>query len=185
MTHLTSDQLIDALDGAADVNAHRHLESCADCRAQLERLSLALQATTNTAVPEPSPLFWDHFSARVRAAVDAEPAPSGEWSGWFRLPVLVPLAGLAILIATLAITLTRSTGPLPVEVAESQATDVVLNDEGWALVADAVGDLDWETATEVGLMVEPGAVDRVVMDLSVEEQRALTALLQAELRIKS
>ena len=185
MTHLTPDQLIDTLDKAAGADAQRHLEACPSCRAQLDELSLALRNSRDADVPEPSPLFWDHFSARVRAAVDAEAAPSRPWPRWFSVPLLAPLAGVAIVIAALAITLNRSTAPLPLELAESQGSDILLSDDGWTLVADAVGDLDWDTASEAGLIVEPGTVDRVVMDLSTDEQRALTALLQAELRTKS
>jgi hypothetical protein len=185
MKHLTPDELIDRLDKSPNADAHRHLDTCASCRAQFEELSMALESTGDADVPEPSPLFWDHFSARVRAAVDAESVPAREWPRWLRLPVLAPIAGLAILIAALAATLPRTTGPLPVEVAESASTDILLSEDGWTLVADAVGDLDWDTATEAGLMVEPGAVDRVVMELNAEEQRELTALLQAELRTKS
>jgi hypothetical protein len=185
MKHLTPEELIDALENAPGTDAGRHLSECAECRQQLAVIALALKSASDADVPEPSPLFWGHFSARVRAAVDAEPAPQREWRHWFRLPVLAPIAGMAMVIAVLAMTLPRSAGPLPVEIAESPSSDILLNDDGWTLVADAVGDLDWETATEAGLMVEPGSVDRVVMDLSLDEQRALTALLQDALRAKS
>jgi hypothetical protein len=185
MKHLTPDQLIDVMDRAAGAEAHRHLEECASCRSQLDGLSMALRGSRETDIPEPSPLFWDHFSARVRAAVDDEALPSRPWPRWFTVPVLAPIAGLAMVIAVLAMTLNRSTTPLPLELAESQGSDILLSDDGWTLVADAVGDLDWDTASEAGLIVEPGTVDRVVMDLSADEQQALTALLQAALRTKS
>jgi hypothetical protein len=185
MKHLTPDQLIDALENAPSADAGRHLSDCADCREQLSMAALALKATSDAEIPEPSPLFWEHFSTRVRAAVDVEETPTRQWPQWFRLPVLAPIAALAMVIAVLAITLPRSPGPLPLAIAESTSSDILLSDDGWTLVADAVGDLDWETATEAGLTVEPGAVDRVVMDLNLDEQRALTALLQDALRTKS
>lgn len=185
MSHLTPDQLIDALDEALSVDARRHLATCASCRAQLDDLSVALTSTDSLDVAEPSPLYWQHFSARVRSAVDGEGNPAESWPGWLRWPVLAPLAALALLVGALAVTLPRSTGPLPIEVSEAQSGDVLLNDDGWMLVADALGDLDWDTATAAGLMIEPGVADRVVMELTADEQRALTALLQAELRAKS
>jgi hypothetical protein len=182
MNHLTPDQLIDALDPRPSADAQRHLEGCASCRARFEELSLALQSTRDVDVPEPSPLFWQHFSARVRSAVQAEEAPR---RGWLRLPVLAPLAGLAFVIAALVMTVPSAIHPLPIDVAEAPSGDMQLNDDGWMLVADVVGDLDWDTAMAAGLSVEPGAVDRAVMELTADEQRELTALLRAELRAKS
>lgn len=185
MSHLSPGQLIDALDDALNPDARRHLETCAACQAQREELSLALNTTKSIEMPEPSPLFWQHFSARVRSAVETESVPARGWSSWLRLPVLAPLAGLALVIAALVMTLPSAKRPLSVEVAQAES-DVVLNDDGWMLVADALGDIDWDTATAAGLMVEPGAADRVVMELTADERRELTVLLQAELlRVKS
>jgi hypothetical protein len=185
MNHLTPDQLIDALDEPLSADARCHLEACPACRAQFEELTVALTSTRDLDVPEPSPLFWQHFSARVRSAVEAEGPPNRGWPSWFRLPVLAPLVGLALVIAVLVVTLPQAIRPLPIDVAELPGGDVPLNDDGWTLVADVVGDLDWDTAMAAGLSVEPGAVDRAVMDLTADEQRELTALLQAELRGKS
>jgi hypothetical protein len=185
VTHLTADQLIDALEEPLSTDARDHLEACPTCRAQLASLTVVLTSAHDLDVPEPSPLFWQHFSARVRSAVEAEGPPNRGWPGWIRLPVLAPLAGLALVIAALVVTLPRATHPLPIEVAELPGGDVQLNDDGWTIVAGVVGDLDWDTALAAGLSVEPGAVDRAVMDLTVDEQRELTAILQAELRAKS
>jgi hypothetical protein len=187
MTHLTSDQLIAAIDGTLDVNLHRHVAECALCRRQVDELAAALREAEAVEVPEPSPLFWDHLSARVRHAISADAAidaPERAWPRWLRWPVVAPVAGVAVVIAVLAVTLSKSTGPLPVDVADAQS-DVLLSDDGWTIVADALGEMDWETASEAGLFVEPGDVDRVVLELTADEQRALTALLQAELRAKS
>jgi hypothetical protein len=181
MNHLTPDQLIDAMDGTLSADGQQHLDACATCRARREELSLTLAAAQTLDVPEPSPLFWEHFSARVRSAVEVENVPGRGWSDWLRLPVLAPLAGLALVIAALVVTLPRATAPLPIDVAESQG-DLLLNDDGWMVVADALGDLDWDTASAAGLMVEPGAADRVVMELTADERRELRALLQAELQ---
>jgi predicted anti-sigma-YlaC factor YlaD len=185
MSHLTPDQLVDALDETASVDLRRHLESCPSCRACVDELTDALTSAQDLDVPEPSPLFWGHLSARVRSAVEAEGSPDQGWRRWLRLPVLAPLAGLALVIAALIVTLPNAIRPLPIEVAEVPSGDVPLNDDGWTLVADAVGDLDWDTAMAAGLRVEPGAIDRAIMDLSADEQRELTAILHAELRAKS
>ena len=185
MTHLTPDQLIDAIDGTLSDDGRGHLTRYASCRVQVDDLAIALRSTEALDLPEPSPLFWPHFSNRVRSAVEAEGAPAHEWPRWLQWPVLAPIAGLALVLAALAVTLPRATSPLPIEVSETQNGDVLVDDDGWTLVADAVGDLDWDTASAAGLTVEPGAVDRVVLELTADEQRALTALLHAELRAKS
>jgi hypothetical protein len=90
-----------------------------------------------------------------------------------------------MVIAVLVASMPKAMHPLPIDLAEAAAVDATATDDGWALVADAVGQLDWDTAMEAGVTMEPGAVDRAVVDLSPDERRALTALLEAELRAKS
>ena len=72
--HLTPEQLVDAAEGGADALADRHLSGCARCRTQLAGLqaTMASVAATGGAVPEPSPLFWDHFQRRVIESVAAD-----------------------------------------------------------------------------------------------------------------
>ena len=69
MTHLTSDELIDAMEGRGEVP---HLATCEHCRRELAELSSVLAEAKQLSVPEPSPLFWQHFSERVRTAIDSE-----------------------------------------------------------------------------------------------------------------
>jgi hypothetical protein len=66
------------------------------------------------------------------------------------------------------------------------AGDVTLANDNWVMVADLVGDLDWDTASAAGLVVEPGVAEQALLALSAEEQQELTRLLKAELlRAKS
>ena len=89
MTHLTPDEFVDAADGTLETGRLRHVEQCERCRQRLETLVEALQMGAAGPVPEPSPLFWEHFSARVRNAIAAEPAPPQTWwPGWLRWSVL-------------------------------------------------------------------------------------------------
>ena len=185
MIHLTTDQLIQALETMPDAETRRHLDACDVCGAQFAELSRVLKSARDLDVPEPSPRFWQHLSSRVRSAVEAEGDPARGWRRWLRVPVLAPIAGLAMVIALLMVMLPKATRPLPIDLAGAAAVDAPATDDGWTLVADAVGHLDWDTAVEAGLAVEPGAVDRALMDLSADERRALTALLEAELRAKS
>ena len=74
MRHLSPEQFIDALDGTAAEPVREHAESCESCGTRLEELRALARMAESADVPEPSPLFWDHFSARVQAAVAAEAA---------------------------------------------------------------------------------------------------------------
>lgn len=185
MTHLTSDELIDAMEGLLPAERQAHLAACADCRRELAELSSVLGEAKQISVPEPSPLFWQHFSSRVRTAIAAEALPAGGWPQWLRWPNLAPVAALALLILALAVAIPRHEPPPPL-IARDVADDVTLADDNWVMVVDLVGDLDWETARAAGVTVEPGDIDRAVMELSPAEQQELTRLLEAELmRAKS
>lgn len=182
MTHLTSDELVDALDGALTPSRQTHLDACQPCQQQLAGLEAVLAEATAVPVPEPSPLYWEHFSARVRTAIDAEPVMTGGWRSWLRWPVLAPMAGLALIVMTLMVAVPRQAAVAPeVALNEQDAADT-----SFAIVADLVGDMDWDTAISAGLRVEPGAADQAMLELTAAEQQELTRLLRAELtRAKS
>jgi hypothetical protein len=186
MNHLTSDELIDAAEGTLDLARQQHLDTCEACRQQVADLATVLGEALAVAVPEPSPLFWPHLSERVRTAIDAEPESAGGWREWMRWPVLAPIGVLALLVLALGLALPRPQAvPTAVAIAVEPA-DTNRADEGFALVADLVGDLDWDTAMSAGLAVAPGAADRAVRHLTATEQQELTRLLMAELtRAKS
>ncbi len=184
MTHLTSDELIDAVEGTLDEARQQHLDTCEVCRPQVAELASVLGEALAVAVPEPSPLFWEHLSQRVRAGIAAEPPAAGGWGSWLRWPVLAPVAALALVVMALVVALPREPQIAPaVATLEDSETTV---DDRFDLVADLVGDFDWETAASAGLTVAPGATDRAVLELTALEQQELTRLLQAELtRAKS
>lgn len=186
MNHLTSDELIDAAEGTLDPARQQHLDTCEACRQQVADLATVLGEARAVAVPEPSPLFWSHLSERVRTAIEAEPQAAGGWRQWMRWPILAPIGALALLVLALGAALPRPPAvPATVAIAVEPA-DPARADEGFALVADLVGDLDWDTAMSAGLAVAPGAADRAVLDLTATEQQELTRLLMAELtRAKS
>ena len=107
MAHLTESELLDLAEGAQPELSAGHLASCEACRRQLMDLRSVMTATAAVDVPEPSPLFWEHLSARVREAVEAESRSSG--AGWrLRWPswrAIVPISALAMLALTAALTL--------------------------------------------------------------------------------
>jgi hypothetical protein len=185
MTHLNADELLDALEGLLAPERQAHLASCEACRQQLEDLQSVLHEARQVSVPEPSPLFWEHLSRRVRTAIDVEPLPAGGFTAWLRWPVLAPVAALALVVLALLVAMPiREESPgTALEVADQ---DPLLSDENWVMVADLVGDVDWDMARAAGVSPEPGVVDQAVLELTPEEQQELTRLLRAELmRAKS
>lgn len=182
MTHLTPDEVVDALDGALAQSRQTHLDACQPCRQQLAELRAVLGETASVEVPEPSPMFWEHLSLRVRTALDAEPVVASGWTSWLRWPVLAPIAGLALVVMALMVAVPRQGAVVPeVEVNEQDTADI-----SFGIVADLVGDIDWDTAMSAGLMVGPGAADQAMLELTAAEQQELTRLLTAELtRAKS
>ena len=180
MTHLTPDELVDALDGGLEPSRTTHLDACERCRQQLADLGAVLRETRQVDVPEPSPLYWQHLSARVRTAIDAESAPAAGWRLWVRWPVLAPIAALTLIVMALTVAVPRQAVVSPDMAAVNEAAHEPLDDR-FALVADLVGDLDWDTAMSAGLAIGPGAADQAMLELTSAEQQELTRLLTAEL----
>src|SRR5438034_8699386 len=91
--HLNEHELVDLADGSRTEASAPHLATCSDCRRQLADLRATLASVAAVDVPEPSPLFWDHFSRRVHEAVAAQGRP-----GRARLPWLFPATAMALLL---------------------------------------------------------------------------------------
>src|SRR5215208_4850297 len=102
MAHLSQDQLLDVADGTRAAHEFPHVESCAICARQLADLRSAIGAVAEVAVPEPSPLFWDHLSARIRTAVaeDNRSAKLSAWAGraWWQWAAAAALVGVVLVI---------------------------------------------------------------------------------------
>jgi hypothetical protein len=82
MKHLTPEELVDSLDRALPAARQAHVDDCARCQTERATLSAVVRDVAAVEMPEPSPLFWDHLSARVRARVEEEPAPSAHAPAW-------------------------------------------------------------------------------------------------------
>ena len=195
MNHLSPDERIDAVEDALEPERRAHLDTCEVCRREVAGLALVLNEARTIEAPEPSPMFWEHFSARVRTAIESEPPSGRGWwpglagrrlsEGWWL--VLAPIGALALLVAALMPGLPRESGVAPPSVTvASESRDLPLGDEGWKLVAELVGDIDWDTADAAGVSVRPGVAEQAALDLSAQEQQELRRLLKAELeRVKS
>jgi hypothetical protein len=184
MTHLTSDELLDAMEGMLASDRQAHLAACEECRRQLDDLAGAMNDARQVSVPEPSPLFWNHFAARVNDAIDAEPA--GAWPQWLRWQVLLPLGATAMIILALMMAVPKQDEPEFVDADAAEVVDTLaVPDDNWVMVATLVGEIDLDTASAAGV-IEPGVAERAVLTLTSEEQQELTRLLKAELtRAKS
>ena len=190
MAHLSAEQLVDLAEGARPESSAPHLQACGACRKQLDDLRAMMTAAADVGVPEPSPLFWDHFSARLRQAVEAErasPPQAFVWS-WLRRP-LVWAPGVAAVFLTAAIVsrvgpTLDSTPPGTSSSASADATVepfVIADDPSLSLVADLAADLDWDAVVEAGLTTHVGMDDDLVLQLTDRERRELRQLLQMEL----
>ncbi len=188
MKHLSDEQLLELAEGRVEPVAAAHAAKCGQCAEDIRELAATLQVVRQVEVPEPSPLFWDHFSNRVRQAVaeEAMPGASAGLSVWSWRRAVVP--AVLVLVAAVVLTMvlpTRQQPPVaPVAVAARapQAENPApAADEPWTVVASAAEDLDWESAGDAGLGVSPGAADRAVFQLSSDERRELTRIIETEL----
>jgi hypothetical protein len=189
MTHLTAADLVDAVDGVLDGTRHAHLEGCAACRAAVRQMTATLTQARNATIPEPSPLFWDHFSQRLHAAIADEPV-SRAWPLWLRWPVLVPLAGLGVLVVAVIVSVPQNSPSRPMapmvatgldQAGHSDTDTDAAVDSAWAFIVESVGPLDVETAQQAGIAASPGEAERAALHLTDAEQAELVKLLQQEL----
>lgn len=182
MSHLTPDELIDAMEGALPSEQQAHLSSCLECRQQLDALAGVLNEAKQVSVPEPSPLFWQHFSTRVNEGIDNQTA--GAWPQWLRWQVLLPLGAVAMLILGVMLSVPKPDRNDPVAINDPAVTEPS-SDDNWGTLVALVGELDLETASAAGV-IQPGFAEQAVVHLTREEQQELSRLLQAELtRAKS
>jgi hypothetical protein len=201
MTHLSESEFVDLAGEALDPRRAAHVEACASCREQADALRAMLRETASVAVPEPSPLFWDHLSARVRDAVAAAPAPDRSGWSWPHLGILIPMsAAAAVVVAVISGTLLLRTvrnGQAPVMLVPEHAVATASSDqktgatpdadnaEVWDVLTSAASTVGFDEAHAVGMHVHPAAIDDAVRDLSAAELTELGRLLQSELKRSS
>ena len=187
--HLRPDELVDLAEGTRTDTSVPHLAACEVCRHQLAELRAVMSAAADVEVPVPSPLFWDHFSARVREAVAAEGAPRRSFWSWPRLAMPAGAAALAVAILAVALTtgpVTAPDAPPVVRTATVAAADLLSDlqspgdDSALTLVAALSSDMDLDAAREAGL-AGGGSAEHAVTHMDGGELRELRRLLQEEL----
>jgi hypothetical protein len=187
--HLSDIEAIDAAEGALTGERAAHAASCDECRLVVERLSATLHEARMLDVPEPSPIFWDAFSARVLDTID-QTGPASSRSSWRFAAWRPALAAAAVLflIVVVAIPIVRRSqvevrrddsarlavpsAPEPVETVDA--------DPEWMLLTSVADGIEWDAADAAGLGLRPGSAERAVEQLSREEQLELERLLRVE-----
>lgn len=194
--HLAPDAVIDVAEERGSPRAVRHAAGCARCRAQVAEVRAALALTAGADVPEPSPLFWDHLAGRIGQAIATEPAPTAAgWRGAWRLWAYAAAVAAAVLVLAIVVAnpahgpAGNATGELAAVATagagDSVSGDVELSanaDDGtWALVTALSEELAGDELEFAALEPVAGTAERVLDELSLEEQGELVRLLEAEL----
>jgi hypothetical protein len=207
MTHLTHAELLDAVESPAQ--HARHLGECAACREEVGALRAVLARAAEDRLPEPSPLFWDHFSARVSQAVRSETSSpeSAAWIARLRRPLTTwALAGIACVLVIMTVvwratlhapsSVPRPTAPTVASTAPAgdvgrgfspgsgvgSPVDNPDTDARWAVVRVAAEDLAWEDVRDAGIAATPGAAEGVALELTADERSELARLLNREMK---
>lgn len=198
-THLSSQEFVDALEGGLGADRQRHLDSCAVCQTEVEALrTIVVDLDADADMPEPSPLFWEHFQSRVNAAVRDE-AVSPVRASWWQVLLgagvartwLTAGATVAALVMVAAIYLR---GPVDAPAADDAVAadaglaETVVPDEATLALASAewefvAGMLESLKADDMHRVLAPSgdAVDAAMGNLSELERKKFLRLLQAEM----
>lgn len=188
MSHLSPDELVDAVEGTLAATRQEHSRVCADCARQAAQLAAVLREAQQIAVPEPSPLYWDHFSARVQRAIAVPSEEIGRWqrqARWFALASVGAAIAIVVVLGGSAVRPPADQSPNPVgntRTADAAPDDLdTLGEQEWQLVSHIVGAIDIDAANDAGILVRPGEIERAALELTAVEQRELVRLLQAEI----
>lgn len=187
MTHLHDTEIVDFIEGTLPPARAAHLASCDSCRSQAEAARATLAVSQTVPDHEPSPVFWDHFAARVNQRIDAAPP-----ARWFALPGLA-FVGLGTVAAVLLAVLVLPTPEEPLapdapavagnaEVLTISEPDDPDADPEWAVVRAAAEDMDFDAAQAAGLATRAGTVERVAMEMTDEERAELIRLVENEIK---
>lgn len=187
MTHLREEEFVDLVEGQLSAGRSRHIEACGTCRSQAESLGAVLQAVRAEEVPEPSPLFWEHLSARVARAVEVEEEPRWDWTGWLaagRMRLTIAAVALVLIAGVTWRTLAPGgSRPVTEQTLEQAVADAeAFEADAWQLVEAAAEDLDLEDLHALGINVRPDSADRMVLELTEEERLELARLLEDEMK---
>ena len=198
--HLNTAELVDIAEGAQSEVATPHLAGCTQCRQTVSDLRAMMSAAQEVAVAEPSPLFWDHLSARVSETVAAEGDPGRLRPSRQLVEVVTSLlggrafqAGVVLAAGLLIVVLLNGRARVPGPPIDAPATasvglgaaseplgDVSADDVSLTLLASMTDGQDLETVREAGLAPR-GTAEHAVTHMNDGELRELRRLLREEL----
>lgn len=181
--HLSPREFIDAVDGGLAADRAGHLEGCDVCRREVVALQTAMRdAACGAEVPEPSPLFWNHFSERVRAATRVEPVPAGRpgWLTGWRAVLAMGTVAAAVAIAVTLQWRQPQVAPASSSAVVSENVPAAAEDGSWDVMVLLASDL---SADDLHGMAgpRPGAADALASNLTMEQRKELVRLLKAEM----
>ncbi len=193
-THLSNQEFVDAVDLVLASDRVAHLTVCAACRAEVEALRAVLADVSQGGdVPEPSPLFWDHFQSRVRAEVQSEAAVPARLSWWATLGSARTFlaAGATVAAAVIAVSLYTGGSVEPgssAAVSVGETSELLGPEDGfagldgveWGFVTDVMETLGPDEARDV-LVPTRHAMDAAFESLTTAERDAFVRLLTAEM----
>ena len=160
-----------------------HLDECGACRATLAELRSTLADAALAQPAEPSPLFWDHFSRRVRDATAAEAVPRRLFP-WRPVVLLAGLAGAVVLAVTLRQHGAPAPPPLttPAVATANAAPDAASADDATVEILSAVsGDLSFDEALAADLLPSRASVALAVDRLTENQKQELVRIVREEL----
>ena len=184
--HLSPQEFVESLEGMLSAARRDHVAVCESCRDQIAGLQrLLIDVDASAPVPQPSPLFWDHFSERVRQATTAaEPAPRTPWWVPVWRPIAVSAGALALVVVAFAL---RPGAPRPVPATPPVADTALADPEASASDALAAemfvtiaSSLPWEDVEQVA-RPRADTVDNLIEQLTPAEREALVQLLRARI----
>jgi hypothetical protein len=193
MSHLSRTEFLDFVEDPDAADRHRrHLESCEECRATAAALRATLAEVRRDDETEPSPLFWDHFAARVSEAIrdEAQAVPEHTRLAWlgghtaaWAAAALIVLLGMTTLVWRVTLHAPTSVTSQPAAEGPGRpAGETTGADKEWTKVQDAVATLQWDEVQAAGISVRPGSAEGVVMELTADERVELARLIEREMK---
>jgi hypothetical protein len=184
--HLDPEEFVDALDGALSGARLEHLHGCDECRSELAMLAATAQEAGEAGVPEPSPLFWDHFSARVKQATLQEAPERSSW--WAFTWKSVGAAAMLAAALAVAVYMKPANSPAPdAELAMIGASELptieplpLIEDDGsWTLLVGLAAEAEWGDLRHLATPAS-GTADAIIEELTPAQREALARLLEKE-----
>lgn len=180
--HLMPDEFVDAIDATLPSSRAAHLEACEACQTDVASLRAVLADASSVPAVEPSPLFWDYFSARVAEATREQAAPRW-WQPTWKLTLgaaaLTAVVALAFGVGSRIADDENGVAPAPV-VADAGDAPLFEDDGSWDFVVGMSAGLAFEDVREA-VVPAAGSADEIIAGLTAEQRAEFMRLLRQEI----